>query len=60
MDCFSVTNILHVSHEETEAPIEFSSTETHSPLQDTSYSHERHSKHFLRAQACIGEESSDF
>lgn len=34
MDCFSVTNILHVSQEEMEAPIQFSSTETGSHFQE--------------------------
>lgn len=34
MDCFSVTNILHISQEEMEAPLQFSSIETGSYLQE--------------------------
>lgn len=40
MDCFSVTNILHISQEEMEAPLQFSSIETGSYLQELLLSRE--------------------
>lgn len=59
VDCFSVTNILHVSHEEMVAPIQFVLLKL-VLICKSCYPHKRHCKHFLRAQALMGGENSDF